>query len=116
MNPVNVTGISTDGLSIRQYLPDGDHTVTFIGTNSHGDGFRYSKIFSVDTTPPRLMLTSPTNGSFFSDDGNLGISGVTDTDAMFTVNVDGQSRIVKRTLQDMGVAIGTDGTFSFDLA
>ncbi len=116
MAPVDVTGISTEGISIEQYLPDGDHTVTFTGRNSQGDSFTYSKIFSVDTTPPRLMLTSPTNGSFFSDDGNLKISGVTDTDAMFTVKVDGQARIEKKTPQDMSVAVGKDGTFSFNLA
>lgn len=116
MKPVNVTGISTDGLTIEQYLPDGDHTVTFTGKNSQGDGFRYSKIFSVDTMPPRLMLTSPTNGSFYSDDGNLRISGITDTEAIFTVKVDGRTRIEKKTPQDMGVTVGADGTFSFDLA
>ncbi len=116
MAPVDVAGISTDGISIEQYLPDGDHTVTFTGRNSQGDSFTYSKIFSVDTTPPRLMLTSPTNGSFFSEDGNLRISGVTDTDAMFTVKVDGYTRIEKDTLEDMGETIGVEGTFSFNLA
>ncbi len=115
MKPQAVSNVSIAGVDVEMYLPEGDHTVTFTGKDADGDGFTYTKLFSVDTTPPRLMLSSPTNGSFFSENGKLTVSGVTDTDALFTVIVDGQTVIDNKTLPDMGYTVASDGTFSFTL-
>ena len=85
-------GIFTDTASISiplTELSEGGHTLTIKGKDGQGDGFQYSYSFVVDTTPPRLMLSSPLNGSTFAKDGTLTVSGVTDSDARFTITSDG---------------------------
>ena len=71
----NVTG-RTDLISLTG-LTDGDHTLIVRGTGPEGDGFRYTYSFTIDTLAPRLLLSSPTNGSFFNEDGTLTVTGVT---------------------------------------
>ena len=72
-------------------LSEGSHTVIFQGTNSQGDAFRYTKSFSVDTTPPALLVSSPINGSFFtagSGGDTVALTGLTDCESL-TLSVDG---------------------------
>lgn len=69
-------------------LADGDHTLTVTGTAADGDRFSYNYPFTVDTTAPRLILSSPLNGSPFNADGTLTVSGVTDVDAELFISID----------------------------
>ena len=78
-------------------LADGDHTIQIYGKNEKGDGFDQSFVFNIDTTPPTLMLTSPTNGSGFAEDGTLTISGITEPDAKLTITVDGKPLAREKT-------------------
>ncbi|MCR4771641.1 MAG: hypothetical protein K5855_04955 [Oscillospiraceae bacterium] len=70
-------------------LSDGDHTLTVTGKAADGDSYSYSYPFTVDTTAPRLILSSPLNGSPFNADGTLTVSGVTDADAKLYISIDG---------------------------
>ena len=85
--PGNSAAISLFGLD------DGEHTITVRGTDGEGDGFYISKTFAIDTKPPKLMLSSPTNGSFFGEDGKLVISGITDPGTKLYVAVSGNTII-----------------------
>jgi len=94
-------------------LTEGDHTLTVKGVDGGGDGFRKTCSFSVDTLPPKLLLTSPVNGSFFHEDGTLTVSGSTDSDALFTVTCDGVPACAGKSIAQLGGTISSDGTFSF---
>ena len=96
-------------------LKEGGHTLTFRGEDNEGDGFQYSYAFEVDTTPPRLMLSAPLNGSTFGRDGRLTVSGVTDSDAKFTITSDGVEICSGKTVSELGGSIDRDGIFSFDV-
>lgn len=96
-------------------LREGRHTLTIKGKDSQGDRFQYSYQFDVDTTPPRLMLSSPLNGSVFSKDGTLTVSGVTDNDAKFTITSDGTELCSGKTVSELGGSIDRDGLFSFNI-
>ena len=96
-------------------LSDGAHTLNISGKDDDGDGFRVSKVFVVDTLPPKLLLTSPINGSFFREDGTLDISGITDKDAVFTVTVDGEVQVDGCVLSDLSGSIDSDGVFNFSI-
>ncbi|MBR5347730.1 MAG: hypothetical protein IK125_00660 [Lachnospiraceae bacterium] len=87
-------------------LSDGDHTLTLTGKASDGDSFSYSYHFTVDTTAPRLILSSPLNGSPFREDGTLTIAGVTDADAKLMISIDGGLQ------QKLSVTRNADGVFS----
>lgn len=100
-------------VNISRTLCDGDHTISFAGVDAKGDSFIFTKIISVDTMAPRLMLTSPTNGSFFSEDGTLMIEGVGDQDALYTITVDGEVDTKRKTLTEMGVSMDPYGVFSY---
>ncbi|MCR4804263.1 MAG: hypothetical protein K5981_01235 [Clostridia bacterium] len=71
-------------------LAEGNHTLTLEGSAADGDRFAYEYPFTVDTTAPRLLLSSPLNGSPFNADGTVTIAGVTDHNATLFVSVDGQ--------------------------
>lgn len=96
-------------------LADGDHTIQIYGTNANGDGFDQSFVFVVDTTAPTLMLTSPTNGSGFAEDGTLTISGITEQDAYMTITVDGKPVAREKTLRELGAEISDENEFSFSV-
>lgn len=85
-------------------LTEGSHTIRFQGTNSQGDAFLYTKSFSVDTTPPALLVSSPISGSFFGSDGSVTLTGW--TDGTLSLLVDGKA-------ESITVA---DGSFSQSLA
>ncbi len=71
--------------------------------------------FNIDTTPPTLMLTSPTNGSGFAEDGTLTISGITEPDAKLTITVDGKPLAREKTLGDLGTALGEGNEFAYEV-
>lgn len=83
-------------------LEDGNHTITFIGTNNAGDGVLVQKRFAVDTLAPRLLLEAPLNGGFFEENGNVEIKGITDIGAKITINT---------TVYSPSVSV-EDGSFS----
>jgi len=94
-------------------LTEGDHTLTVKGTGPNGDGIRYDYAFTVDTLAPTLILSSPTNGSFFEENGELTVTGITDADTRFTVLCDGLTACTNKTVRELGGSIGNDGVFSF---
>jgi len=94
-------------------LAEGNHTLTVKGVNSSGDGFRYDYSFSVDTLPPKLLLSAPTDGSFFNENGTLTVTGFTDADALFTVVSDGTQICGKKSAASLGSTLNSDGSFSF---
>lgn len=94
-------------------LAEGDHTITINGNGPNGDGFRYDYAFSVDTLAPRLVISSPVNGSFFDKDGTLTVTGITDPDARFSVFSDGIAACADKTIEELNGTISSDGVFSF---
>lgn len=96
-------------------LTEGNHTLEITGSNAQGDNFRYSYNFVIDTTPPRLMLTTPVNGSFFGEDGTLLVSGVTDSDAYFTIISEEMTICSGATVSELGGTIDYEGVFEFTI-
>lgn len=113
----NVTAVRVDNLE----MCDGEHTIYFTGTDADGDSFSFTKVIGVDTTPPRLMLSSPVDGTFFETvDGPVRfyrvlIAGVGDSDARYTFMVDGDTVVDGQTLAELGVSLDPFGVFSYDL-
>ncbi|MDR2671316.1 MAG: S-layer homology domain-containing protein [Oscillospiraceae bacterium] len=100
--PVDLTG-----------LADGRYTLTALGTNRQGDGFRATKVFAVDTAPPRLLLSAPLSGGSFPADGLLAVAGQTDAGALFSWSLDGGPFTQPRTVTALGGTIDPDGLFQF---
>ncbi len=96
---------------VDQTLCDGEHVLSFTGTTAEGDGFVYSKLFAVDTMPPRLMLSSPVNGSTFGADGSLHVQGIGDAESIYTIRVDEQT-----VASGLRLATTADGLFSYQLS
>ena len=96
-------------------LVEGAHTLNVSGKDTHGDGFRVTKVFKTDTLPPRLLLSSPISGSLFGEDGSVKINGITDADAVFSIDVDGVNKVNKRTIEELGGSIDAEGVFSFNI-
>ena len=67
-------------------LADGGHRITVRGEDAEGDGFEESYLFTVRSTSPVLMLSSPDAGSFYGD--KVIVSGITDANATVTVLLD----------------------------
>ena len=95
-----ITSQSTIQMELTE-LTEGSHTIRFQGTNSQGDAFLYTKSFSVDTTPPSLLVSSPISGSFFS----AGTVVTGRSEGTLTISVDGGTA--------QAVTIETDGSFSY---
>ena len=89
-------------------LSDGDHTVTVDATDNDGNAAsQKSTTFKVDTIPPVLNITSPTEGMVTST-AALTVSGTTNDATSSPVTV-------KITLNDAdqgAVTVGGDGSFS----
>lgn len=84
-------------------LSDGDHTVAFGVSDLDGNAATLSaKTFTVDTVPPTLVISSP------SDDIHTNVSTVT---VSGTTN-DETSSPVTITINGTAVTVGSDGTFS----
>ena len=89
-------------------LGDGSHTVTVNASDNDGNAAtQKSTTFTVDTIPPTLNVTSPTEGMITSTP-TLVVSGTTNdaTSSPVTVNI-------KLNNADQGaVSVGGDGSFS----
>lgn len=109
----NIAG-STATITLND-LTEGEHTLIIRGTGLNGDGFRHTYNFTVDTLAPRLLLSSPSNGSFFNEDGTLTVKGITDADARFSVSCDGRTVCENRSIQELGGTIDSDGAFTFNI-
>ena len=111
---IDLTGFDADG---QNKLSDGSHTLNISGANAQGDGFRRTKVFTVDTQPPNLLLSSPINGSCFGEDGSLRIEGIADKEAYFTIALDGNvpEAWSSKTVSQLGGSIDSDGVFSFGI-
>ena len=94
-----VENLSTIRMELTD-LTEGSHTIRFQGTNGQGDAFLYTKSFSVDTTPPALLVSCPISGSFFGSDGSVNLTGW--TDGTLELSVDGKAQSISVT----------DGSFS----
>lgn len=87
-------------------LKDGVHTV--IATASDYDGnaaTQKSVTFTVDTIPPTLSISEPTEG-LITNKSTVTVKGTTD---------DATSKPVTVTVNGAAVTVGTDGTFSKDV-
>ena len=82
----NGTSISLTDLS------EGGHKIVIRGEDAQGDGFELLYTFTVRATAPKLMLSSPENGSFFED--KITVSGITDPGVDVTVTVNGTATTV----------------------
>lgn len=86
-------------------LDEGEHTLRISGVNKNGDGVNEYYRFRVDATPPKLMISSPSNGGFF--EATTTVSGITDAGASVVVLVDG--------VEYKTVTADADGGFSVDV-
>ncbi len=106
----------TDSLSVPfKSVSDGEHTLTIEGRDEEGDRFRHVYTFTVDTLPPKLLISSPVNGSFFGKDGKVTLTGITDPDARFTVTSDGAVIFADTPIKNIGSYDGDTGLFTLDL-
>ena len=109
---------NTDTITIPlKDLPDGEHSISIMGEAQDGDGFYTTYTFVVDTMPPQLLLASPVNGSFFTKDGTVTLTGTCDSDAQFTVTCDGEDVCTAQTIEEMGGTMdAVSGEFSITLS
>lgn len=91
-------------------LTEGDHLLTVTGAAADGDRFSESYPFTVDTTAPRLILSSPLSGSPFHADGTMTVSGVTDQNATLYLSLDGGLETRLKVTPDL------DGVFTTEVA
>ncbi len=90
-------------------LADGSHQLTFTGNAADLDAFSAVYSFDVDTTAPRLMLSSPLNGSPFNADGTVTVSGISDRGAVLHCSVDGGAE------STLALSPDRNGVFSCDI-
>lgn len=91
-----------------QALGDGDHTVTVDATDNDGNAAaQKSTTFKVDTIPPTLNVTSPTEGMITST-AALTVSGTTNDATSSPVTV----KISLNGADQGAVTVGGDGAFS----
>lgn len=96
-------------------LPDNDYVLEIWGSDETNDSFSHNHKFTVDTTEPRLIVSSPINGSLFGEDGKLTVTGITDLDTYITVEIDGTVTADNVPFSEFGADMDENGCFSFDL-
>ncbi len=96
-------------------LPDNDYVLEIWGSDETNDSFSHNHKFTVDTTEPRLIVSSPINGSVFGEDGKLTVTGITDLDAYITVEIDGTVTADNVPFSQFNADMDENGCFSFDL-
>ena len=89
-------------------LTDGQHTVTVDATDNDGNAAtQASTTFTVDTVPPSLNVTSPTEG-LITNDASVVVAGTTNDVTSSPVTV-----TIQLNNADQGpVTVGSDGAFS----
>ncbi len=91
--------------STAQTLTDGSHTAEVVSVDSYGVTRSAVRQFYVDTVPPELTITSPTEGETYAP-GPIPVEGTaTDASGIAYVNVDGSP-----------VTVAPDGRFSTAVA
>ena len=87
-------------------LADGGHTISIEASDYDGNAATAKTVsFTVDTIPPTLTVTNPTDG-FITNKASLVVSGKTD---------DATSKPVTVTINGTAVTVNTDGTFSKEI-
>jgi len=82
-------------------LAEGQHTIVVVATDGAGNQATLSAQVTVDTTPPTLAITSPTNGA---------------SESTSTVLVTGTAEVgSKVVVNGYSVSLGSGGTFSIQL-
>lgn len=69
-------------------LADGEYTLEFYAQDGDGDHAIVQKIISVDTTPPVIMLASPTSGGYFDGD-SITVTATADKGAEYSFKING---------------------------
>lgn len=88
-------------------LPEGSHTVTIqVEDNDSNTSNLLSTGFNVDTVPPALNITNPTNG-LITKTSALTVSGTTNDETSSPVII-----TIKLNSNDQGAVTVSDGTFS----
>ena len=85
-------------------LEEGGHKIIIRGEDAQGDGFELLYTFTVRAAAPKLMLSTPENGSFFED--KITVSGITDPNVEVSVTLNGTATTV---------TADTDGKFVAEL-
>lgn len=89
-------------------LADGQHTVTVDATDNDGNAAtQASTTFTVDTVPPSLNVTSPTEG-LITNDASVVVAGTTNDVTSSPVTV----TILLNNADQGPVTVGSDGAFS----
>ena len=89
-------------------LKDGAHTISVTASDNDGNAVASAKTssFTVDTVPPTLSVTAPTDG-LITNKSTVTVTGKTD---------DATSKPVTVTVNGTAVTVGTDGAFSKDVS
>lgn len=93
-------------------ISEGKHSLTVKGKDSEGDGFISTYVFAVDTLSPRLIVKSPVNGAMYKKDGTIEFSGVTDSEAIFTVKCGDEVILSGLSAKDFGEFDPSTGVFN----
>lgn len=92
---------------------DGTHILKFKGENESGDGVLTEYMFTVDTLPPRLQISSPYNGGFYEN--SVIVKGISDAGANVFIGT-GESEPQKVTVGENGVfeqPVSLDSTVAY---
>ena len=88
-------------------LKDGAHTISVTASDNDGNAASAkTSSFTVDTVPPTLSVTAPTDG-LITNKSTVTVTGKTD---------DATSKPVTVTVNGTAVTVGTDGAFSKDVS
>ena len=89
-------------------LKDGAHTISVTASDNDGNAVASAKTssFTVDTVPPTLSVTAPTDG-LITNKSTVTVTGKTDN---------ATSKPVTVTVNGTAVTVGTDGAFSKDVS
>jgi len=98
--PARVTASGTFSLLLT--LAEGPHSLAVVATDAGGNQATTTVEITVDTTPPAISLVAPTTGSTVNV-ASVRVSGMTEPGVALLVN-------------GIGVAVGSDGSFSALLA
>ena len=84
-------------------LSDGSHTIKFDASDHDGNAATQKSVtFKIDTVPPTLSVTSPTDG-YITNKSTITVSGTTN---------DATSSPVTVTVNGAAVSVGSNGAFS----
>ena len=103
----NGEAIEWDGGDIViENLEDGTYTLNLNGVNSTKDSFGGLYQFTVDTTAPDIMISSPQGGGFF-DGGYVTVTGISEPGAVIIAGAEGGESVT--------AVVGEGGEFSVNV-